>query len=247
MRSVLLWPVLAAVSLSACQKTAPPVSASDLPASVTVDPNQDDAVLTVDRPASDNAAKNIAASTARKVPDAEMWRAVATDQDKQRVRGWYASWQSALSEARANGFGPQLDADPILFNPSAALADVSLALGEYKCRTTKLGSKGRSTLTFVQYSWFRCRVEQAGDSKLLMKISGSQRPSGRVFTDQYNRAIFLGTLALGDEQTALEYGSDRMRDMAGIVERIGEHRWRMALPAPSYESLLDVVELVPAD
>src|SRR5690606_20523521 len=42
------------------------------------------------------------------------------------------------------------------------------------------------------------------------------------------------------------YGSDRMRDMAGLVERVGDNRWRLVLPAPAYESLLDVIELVPA-
>ena len=42
------------------------------------------------------------------------------------------------------------------------------------------------------------------------------------------------------------YGSDRMRDMAGLVERIGDNRWRLVLPAPAYESLVDVIELVPA-
>ncbi|WP_152998778.1 DUF4893 domain-containing protein, partial [Sphingopyxis sp. H115] len=30
------------------------------------------------------------------------------------------------------------------------------------------------------------------------------------------------------------------------VERIGDNRWRLVLPAPAYESLLDVIELVPA-
>ena len=31
-----------------------------------------------------------------------------------------------------------------------------------------------------------------------------------------------------------------------VVERIGDNRWRLVLPAPAYESLLDVIELVPA-
>ena len=34
--------------------------------------------------------------------------------------------------------------------------------------------------------------------------------------------------------------------MAGLVERIGDNRWRLVLPAPAYESMLDVIELVPA-
>jgi hypothetical protein len=58
--------------------------------------------------------------------------------------------------------------------------------------------------------------------------------------------IFLGTLQLGDEQGTLRYGHDRDRDMAGILERIGEGRWRLVLPSPAFESMLDVVELTPA-
>lgn len=232
MRSAMVWAMLVTASLAACHKGPAPVSASD--------PH-----LSVDLPTSDNAPENIAASTAKKVPDAEVWRAIATDQDKQRIRNWYSAWQAAISDARAKGFGPQIDADPILFKPMAALNDVNLVAGNYKCRTTKVGSKGRTGLSYVQYGWFRCRVSDDSSGKLLMKVSGSQRPSGRVFADDYNREVFLGTMALGDEQTAVPYGSDRMRDMAAIIERIDERRWRMVIPQPAYESMMDLVELVP--
>lgn len=236
MRSAMVWAILASASLSACQKGPTPASASD---------RGDERRFTVDLPTSDNAPENIASSTAKKVPESAAWRAVASDQDKSRIRNWYTTWQEALSDARARGYGPQLDADPVLFNPMAALADVKFNAGQYKCRTTKIGAKGRSGLSYVQYSWFRCQVRTDGKGKLLMKLSGSQRPSGRIFEDTYNREIFLGTLALGDEQTAVPYGSDRLRDMAGIVERIGDKRWRMVMPQPAYESVMDVVEFIP--
>jgi hypothetical protein len=35
--------------------------------------------------------------------------------------------------------------------------------------------------------------------------------------------------------------------MAGVVERIGERRWRLVLPYPNFESTIDVLELLPAD
>ena len=50
---------------------------------------------------------------------------------------------------------------------------------------------------------------------------------------------------LGDESRADAYGVDPMRDVAGYVERIGANRWRLVLPDPAFESLLDVIELVP--
>jgi len=78
------------------------------------------------------------------------------------------------------------------------------------------------------------------------RLGGSQRPVGRIYPDNVRRMIFLGTLQLGDERQVLPYGSDADRDMAGILERVGERRWRLVFPRPTFESIIDVVELVPA-
>jgi hypothetical protein len=43
----------------------------------------------------------------------------------------------------------------------------------------------------------------------------------------------------------LPYGRDAERDMVGILERVGTARWRIAFPYPRWESLIDVIELVP--
>lgn len=175
------------------------------------------------------------------------WRATATDQDKARIRGWYSSWQAALADARAKGHGAELEREGVLLQPMAALPNPHLPAGDYRCRTIKLGAQGRGALSYIAYSWFRCRVAFEQGLSSLTKLSGSQRPIGLVFPDNLKRQVFLGTLELGDEKIPLSYGSDRMRDMAGLVERIGDNRWRLVLPAPAYESLLDVIELVPAD
>ena len=174
------------------------------------------------------------------------WRATATDADKERLRGWYSSWQSALTDARAKGFGADIDREGVLLQPMAALPNPHLPAGDYRCRTVKVGAQGRRDLAYIGYGWFRCRVAPEQGLSSLTKISGSQRPVGLIFPDNLKRQIFLGTLELGDERMAVNYGSDRMRDMAGLVERIGDNRWRLVLPAPAYESLLDVIELVPA-
>ena len=39
---------------------------------------------------------------------------------------------------------------------------------------------------------------------------------------------------------------DRGRDLVGVLERIGERRWRLVTPWPAAESNLDLLELVPA-
>lgn len=176
----------------------------------------------------------------------DTWRATATDRDQERIRGWYKSWEDALADARAKGNGADVDREGVLLQPLAALPNPHLPAGDYRCRTVKLGALGRAGLGYVGYGWFRCHVSAEQGLSSLTKLTGSQRPVGLIFPDNLKRQIFLGTLELGDEKMAVNYGSDRMRDMAGLVERIGDNRWRLVLPAPAYESLLDVIELVPA-
>ena len=185
-------------------------------------------------------------SAADAPPASGSWRATATDQDKERLRGWYASWEAALADARAKGHGAEVDREGVLLQPMAALPNAHLPAGDYRCRTIKVGAKGRGGLSYIAYGWFRCRVAPEQGLSSLTKLTGSQRPVGLIFPDNLKRQIFLGTLELGDEKMAVNYGSDRMRDMAGLVERIGDNRWRLVLPAPAYESLVDVIELVPA-
>nr|MBA2772304.1 DUF4893 domain-containing protein [Sphingomonas sp.] len=79
----------------------------------------------------------------------------------------------------------------------------------------------------------------------LTKLTGSQRQVGAVFPGDPLRQVFLGTLMLGDEARAMQYGLDEQRNVAGFVERIGPVRWRMVMPRPHFESQLDVMELVP--
>lgn len=190
-------------------------------------------------------------SAADKAPveanDAGTWRATATAQDKDRIRNWYSSWTAALADARAKGYGASIDREGVLLQPRAALPNPHLPPGDYRCRTVKVGTQGRGTIGYIAYDWFRCRVAPEQGLTSMTKLTGSQRPVGLIFPDNLTRQVFLGTLVLGDESMAVSYGSDRMRDMAGLVERIGDNRWRLVLPSPAYESLLDVIELVPAN
>ena len=80
----------------------------------------------------------------------------------------------------------------------------------------------------------------------IVKQTGSQRPAGRLWEDDSsNRLIFLGTLALGNEEEARAYGEDPRRDMAGIFERIAPFQWRLVIPYPQIGRAADVFELTP--
>ena len=173
------------------------------------------------------------------------WRSAATEDDRTRLRNWRDAWMDALREVRAGEHAGEIARGGALFEPDTALANPAPPAGDYDCRTFKLGAAAAGLLDYVAYPAFRCRIRMAGGRLRFTKLTGSQRPVGDIFPDNGRRMIFLGTLMLGDEARALRYGRDRERNLIGVVERVGPGRWRIAFPRPHYESLLDVIELVP--
>ena len=173
------------------------------------------------------------------------WHDVATEADRQRIRGWWTAWGDALASARAGGHAAEVAAEGALLAPDAALPNPHLPPGDYHCRTIKVGAQSTQGLSYVAYPRFRCRVAAEQDIFSFTKLTGSQRQVGLIFDDDDRHKIFLGTLMLGDESRALDYGSDPQRDVAGLVERIGPNRWRLVMPRPAFESIVDVIELVP--
>ena len=174
------------------------------------------------------------------------WRQVATAEDRARIRNWRTAFVEALAAARAAGHGPEIRREGALLAPDAALPSPELPEGDYRCRVIKVGGKTEAMLDYVAYPAFACRVRDEGDVESFAKLTGSQRPVGIILDGDAQRQIFLGTLMLGDERRALDYGVDAERDLAGAIERVGERRWRLILPYPHFESIMDVIELVPA-
>ena len=173
------------------------------------------------------------------------WRQVATEDDRNRVRQWRDTWTDALAQANRS-HADAIAAGGALFEPDTALPGAQPPPGDYACRTVKLGRpRLGGMLDYVEYPVFRCRIAESGGRLHFTKLTGSQRPVGTIFPDNGRRMIFLGTLVLGDETRALRYSRDRERDMIGIIERVGDNRWRLVFPRPNFESLLDVIELTP--
>jgi hypothetical protein len=178
-------------------------------------------------------------------PDSD-WRSVATASDRERLRDWRDAFVSALKAARAAGHSSTIAAEGPLLEPDAALPGPAIPNGDYRCRVIKLGAKSVGLLDYVAYPAFTCRIGRQARRQSLTKLSGSQRYVGLILPGDALRQLFLGTLVLGDEPSALQYGRDRERDVAGFIERIGPARWRMLMPRPHFESQMDVLELVPA-
>jgi hypothetical protein len=176
---------------------------------------------------------------------ADVWEGVATDADKQRIARLGLAWQEALQEASKTA-GKEVDAEGALLRPRAGLARPAPTPGSYNCRLIKLGRVNGKGPAFERFKPFFCYVEVDGDLLTIVKQTGSQRPAGRLWEDDRpERLIFLGSLALGDEDQPLAYAEDPMRDMAGVFERIAPFKWRLVIPWPQSNSKLDVFELTP--
>jgi len=174
------------------------------------------------------------------------WRALATRNDLGRLRTWREAFVEGLAQAQSGGNTAAIANEGTLLEPDAALDGPGILPGSYRCRTLKLGSASGAGLVFVSYPAFACQISLSAGVTTLEKITGSQRPTGRLYPGGARRQIFLGTLVLGDETRPLGYGRDANRDIVGAVERIGPQRWRLVMPYPRFESTLDVMELVPA-
>jgi hypothetical protein len=173
------------------------------------------------------------------------WRAVATERDREKLREWRDAFTDGLAQARAAN-PAEVAAEGVLLQPDAALGG-SIPNGAYRCRVIKLGAQSPGMLPYIAYPTFSCRVQAQGNLQGFAKLTGSQRPVGLIFPNDALRQVFLGTMVLGDEVRAMEYGHDPDRDVAAFVERIGDARWRMVIPSPAFESRTDVIELVPAN
>ncbi len=175
----------------------------------------------------------------------ETWTPIATAADESRIGRLGLAWQSALADARRS-FAGEIRKEGALLEPRSALPRPAPTPGSYNCRLIKLGSTAARGLAFERFKPFFCYVEVEDELLTIVKQTGSERPAGRLWEDdQSDRLIFLGSLALGDEQQPLAYADNPKRDMAGVLERIGPFRWRLVIPWPQSSSKLDVFELTP--
>ena len=175
----------------------------------------------------------------------EAWMQIATAADESRISRLGLAWQQALSDAKP-GFAGEIRKEGVLLDPRGALPRPAPTPGSYNCRLIKLGKTSAKAVAFERFKPFFCYVQVEDDLLTIVKQTGSQRPAGRLWEDdQPDRLVFLGSLALGDQQPPLAYGDEPKRDMAGVLERIAPFRWRLVIPWPQGTSKLDVFELTP--
>ena len=179
------------------------------------------------------------------LPKSDAWKQVATAADEDRLARMGLAWQEALSEAN-KAAARDVRREGVLLRPRASLPRPAPTPGSYNCRLIKLGKATAKADAYQSFKPFFCYVEVEDDLLTIVKQTGSQRPAGRLWEDDdSNRLVFLGSLALGEEDQPMAYGDNPKRDMAGVLERIEPFRWRLVIPWPQSTSKLDVFELTP--
>jgi hypothetical protein len=180
-------------------------------------------------------------------PASEAWKAVATAQDEDRIARLGLAWQEGVGDAQRTN-AADIRREGKLLLPRSGLPRPEPTPGSYNCRLIKLGKAAAGGKSYETFKPFFCYVEVEDDLLTIVKQTGSQRPAGRLWRDDDpTRLVFLGSLALGNEDQPLAYGDDPKRNMAGVLERIGPFRWRLVIPWPQSTSKLDVFELTPVD
>lgn len=161
-----------------------------------------------------------------------------TQADRDRLEKFETARQEGLEAARAGGEPADIATlDAIMNRPQLSFSDIDLT-GNWQCRTIKTGGPA----PLVIYGWFRCRVTDDGSGWRLEKLTGSQRTTGRFFTESDTALTYLGSYYVaGDPAPA--YGAGPDSDQVGRAFRDGQEAWRIEFPLPRYESRFDILEL----
>lgn len=158
--------------------------------------------------------------------------------DKDRLASFDKTRSEALSEGLRGDPGDiniltkALEGKPL---PIASGFDMT---GQWKCRVIKVGG----TLPLTPYGWFKCRVTDDGSGWFLEKTSGSQRLSGRFYTESDTRLIFVGAGQVNNDPPR-KYGDDPKENQVAVATRLGKNKIVLEFPAPQYESKLDILLL----
>jgi hypothetical protein len=162
-----------------------------------------------------------------------------TATDQKRLAHFEATRTGAVAEATAEG----APADVAVLK--AALSGRPLSFGgfdptgNWTCRTIKLGGMAPP---LVVYGRFRCRISDDGAGWWLEKLRGSQRTTGRFYSESDTRLIYLGSGFIAGD-TPKPYGAGLEWDQVAVAERLAGNRLVLQFPSPYAESAFDLLVL----
>jgi hypothetical protein len=173
----------------------------------------------------------------------EGWRSTALARDAsvtEELPPLFARLAAVQPRARSNS------GDANLLSPDLRLPRAAPAPGAYRCRLVHLGSsvpRGRGGAAQRQAFCF----VGAENDQLSLTIETPARRIGGYLWDSADprRLVFLGADFAPPARAAPAYGGSSSASTAGLFERIGDFRYRLAVRGATPGSL-DVYELVAA-
>lgn len=176
------------------------------------------------------------------IEEAEPWRSIASARDSAALDGLAAAWDRALAASRAAGLARRVSAEGALLIRDSGLARAAPAPGSYRCRYVRLGP---SKWTASAQNYCFVGVE-AGQLSLATELRGLRLGGYLWEVKGSDRLVFLGAAVPAGGKTAPAYGDNPAADAAGLVQRIGEFRYRLVLAEPAPGAGVTIVDMVAA-
>lgn len=179
------------------------------------------------------------------IEEAEEWRSVASAEGAAALDRLPETWTEVQSEMRSSRLARRAEAEGDLLDPRVALPRAAPAPGPYMCRLIRLAATSPRARPWLETGGFYCFVGVDGGRLSLTVEGGPERLGGYLWEERDGaRAVFLGSAARGRGRLGA-YGDSPATDAVGLVERLGDFRYRLTLPARG-DHRLSVYELVAA-
>ena len=170
------------------------------------------------------------------------WQDQASQFDQLRLSKLDESRAKGLAEAQS---GSDMSEIHEALDPAPASISGDALVGDWRCRTMKLGGMAPS----VVYTWFKCRISNRGGGLFLEKITGSQRMGGFLYPDA-NGFVYLGATSAMHEPPHAYPGNGASAgatatpdDQIGLLTASSTNEARVEFPYPVQESTFDILEL----
>jgi len=177
------------------------------------------------------------------VEAAETWRTQAAPGDVALIDSLSARWDQALARARSARLGGRVAAQGALLDPKAALPRAAPAPGPYACRALRFSPAGPKT-RWEEAKGFFCFVGAETEGPSLTVDGGPRRLGGYLAEEKGGRRLILLGAGRGKGGPLRAYGEDPAGDLVGSLERVGDFRYRLAVPGRNGD--LTVYEMVAA-
>lgn len=180
------------------------------------------------------------------VEETEEWRNVASEADAQSIDALQSAWAQALASARTR-YRRAVTAERALLTPETRLPRAAPTPGTYRCRAIRLGARTAKTSPWtVSKSGFCYVGVEDNQLSFASEIVGTRLGGYLWDVKEQDRLVFLGATVPARSKTAPAYGENAALDWAGLLERIGEYRYRLTLPRRTGDNHLIVLELTAA-